>query len=667
MLVPGDGRGSIGPHRLLKWLVAVTFGILGASLVVVLLHGFFPYQFLVAPMEVLAAALTASGVATIVAGILYAWGAYPQHRGAVVFVVAVTAATLLAHAYIIESPQAFAPVSASGVAGASFSGDDVRVDSTLNGQTLQVTVTPVGSDAVANLSLTSVGATLSGGAFSPAPTLSAPLEPAVYQSNQLVIPAQTATGIWTISPAGSNATITLSYLHLTCYSPDKAAYGCIMDEVYYVPVGMAMANGQLCTAGNAAPHYCKMEHPPLVPALMAVGMAVFGQYNVVGWRLFPVLLGTFSIPLLFGIAWKLSGSKKVAYLSALLLALDVMFFSMSSGGLLDVPEAFFGLAAFFAYFFNLKVWKFDRYVIAGVLLGVAGLAKESAIFMALGLLTYILLFEEGRRPQRVYSVFKVAVVVILVFSAGLQAYDSTLVAASPSGTTGCGITNTSFLQQIGYILCYGSALIAQHLSCTSAGYWCKFANSASDAPILPTDWLIFYSPVVYFSPGTVTVCPNTVNGVCKGGAYSYPIYAYYGVTNLLETWTVFVWVPLVGYLLFKQYRNKQPRLEEFGFETAEAPAPGVTQDLRFAAFALVYFLWTYVPYLGLLVAGRVTYPFYIVPAVPAVALGCAYWVSRKWFPRWLMVVFLVMVFVFFFVYFPEKQFLPDWLRGLIAH
>jgi hypothetical protein len=30
-------------------------------------------------------------------------------------------------------------------------------------------------------------------------------------------------------------------------------------------------------------------------------------------------------------------------------------------------------------------------------------------------------------------------------------------------------------------------------------------------------------------------------------------------------------------------------------------------------------------------------------------------------------VYLVMCFVFFFIYFPEKAFLPDWLRVLIAH
>jgi len=383
----------------------------------------------------------------------------------------------------------------------------------------------------------------------------------------------------------------------------------------------------------------------------------------------PALLGTFSIPLLFGIAWKVSGSKKVAYLSATLLALDVMFFSQSSAGLLDIPEVFFGLAAFFAYFAELKVWRLDKHIIAGALLGVAGLAKETAIFMAMALLTWILIFEGGGWRQRVYSVMKVALVIVIVFSVGLQAYDSALVVASPAGTSGCQITSNTFLQHVGYMLCYGSSLIAGYLECQGGshgvGYWCKYPNDPGGPPILPTDWLVYYSPVEYFA-SSVTVCPNTVNGVCKGGAYSYVGVAYYGITNLLETWTVFVWVPLAAYALYRHFRRKQPSLEQFGFEETGG-GPGLAPDTRFAALALVYFLWTYIPYLFLLAAERVTYPFYFIPAIPAVAMGCAYWLSRKWFPRWLMVIFVVMVFVFFFVYFPVKAFLPDWLRVLIRH
>jgi hypothetical protein len=386
-------------------------------------------------------------------------------------------------------------------------------------------------------------------------------------------------------------------------------------------------------------------------------MAVFGQYNVVGWRVMPALLGTFSIPLLFGIAWKASGSKKLAYLSSTLLALDVMFFSQSSGALLDIPEVFFGIAAFFVYFAGVKAWKLDKYILSGVLLGVAGLAKETAIFFALGFLTYVLLFDDGNRRKRIESVLKVVIVLGVVFAIGLQAYDSTL--ATPAVPT--------FVQHVQYILSYGSSLVANKLACQpTTGYWCKFANDPGGPPILPTDWLLYYSPVAYYAT-SVSVCPNSVNGVCQGGQYSYVALAYYGVTNFLETWTVFVWVPLVSYVLYRQFRRRLPSLEQFGFDGTGSGTSALPGEIKFAGLALVWFLWTYLPYIALLIDGRVTYPFYFIPAIPAVALGCSFWLNRGWFPRWLIYVYVAMVFLFFFVYFPQKTFLPDWLRVLIGH
>ena len=53
--------------------------------------------------------------------------------------------------------------------------------------------------------------------------------------------------------------------------------------------------------------------------------------------------------------------------------------------------------------------------------------------------------------------------------------------------------------------------------------------------------------------------------------------------------------------------------------------------------------------------------------VPAMAMGTTYWVTRNWFPKWLVYLYVAMAFVFFFIYFPYKGFLPDWLRVLIGH
>jgi len=631
---------------MLGLLVAATFVLLACLVLVIFIHAASPSNLLLLLIDILGAGLGGFAVASILAGALYSWRAYPQHRKAMMFIVAITLVTLLAHSYIIGNPPASnsrTPV--TGAVGSQLTSSDkgdngnplVTVNSSLEGQQLSVTVMASGSSAIVDVNL-QVKSQLTGAGFSPAPTFSSPLEP-----------GSSVTGTWTVGSPVTN--LSLTYQSLNCYKTSAPSeYGCIMDEIFYVPEGMAILNGQHCSTGNDAPTDCHLEHPYLVPALFAAGMAVFGEFSVVGWRFMPVILGTFSIPLLFGIAWKLSGSKKIACISATLLSLDVMFFSQSSAALLDVPMIFFSLAAFFAYFAGLKVWKFDKYVLAGVLLGVAGLAKETAIFMVLAFLTWVVFFDEGSRKGRVYSALKVTLVVALVFSAGLQAYDSTMTTSAVP----------TIFQHLKYILTYGESLNA---GCPWA---CGWKDTNLGTYITPFSWVTYYSPVAYYLT-SVSVCPNSVNGVCQGGAYTMVGLAYYGVTNFLETWTIYVWIPLVAYALYRHLRRGQPSLEQFGFEGVGSGFATLPGDLKFAAFALVLFIWSYVPYLVLFFAVRVTYPFYFLPAVPAVAMGCTYWLTRNWFPRWLMAVYLAMAFVFFFIYFPEKGFLPDWLRVIIAH
>ena len=645
MQVEGQPKAP-GLPRHIRVLLAAALTDLILFVAAIFAHAANPLDALLAPITILGALLVILALASVFAGLVHSWRKYPQHRRAIAFVVAITLVTLLAHAYVIGSPPAFqnrAPL--TGAVGTQITSSDkdgnanplLTVSSVGAGTQLTVQVTASGSVAVANLVL-SAPAQLVGSGFSPAPTYATPLQPGA-----------SVTGTWTSQ--GPITNITLSYQSLNCYkTTSPSEYGCIMDEIFYVPEGMGILNGQHCTTGDNAPTDCHLEHPYLAPALFAAGMAVFGQFDVVGWRIMPALLGTFSIPLLFGIAWKLSGSKKVACLSATLLALDVMFFSQSSAALLDVPMIFFGLAGFFVFFAGVSWRRFDKYVIAGILFGVAGLAKETAVFMLLAFLSWVVFFGEGSRGIRFYSALKVAVVVVLVFSVGLQAYDSTMTTAAVP----------TIEQHLGYILTYGESLNA---GCPWA---CGWKDNALGTYITPFNWVTFYSPVAYYL-SSVTVCPNNVNNVCQGGAYSYVSLAYYGVTNFLETWTIYVWIPLVAYALYRYFKREQPSLDEFSFEGIRSSFGALQGELKMAAFALVLFIWSYVPYIVLFFAGRVTYPFYFLPAVPAVAMGCTYWITRNWFPRWLMYVYLAVAFVFFFIYFPSKGFLPDWLRVAIGH
>ena len=115
-----------------------------------------------------------------------------------------------------------------------------------------------------------------------------------------------------------------------------------------------------------------------------------------------------------------------------------------------------------------------------------------------------------------------------------------------------------------YILSYGSSLTANKLACApTTGYWCQFHNDPGEPPILPIDWLVYYYPGTYHATSG-TGCNNPVNGVCQSGQYTYVEVAYYGVTNFIETWSTWVWAPLVAFLLYKKLRNPQTGLDKFG-------------------------------------------------------------------------------------------------------
>ena len=57
----------------------------------------------------------------------------------------------------------------------------------------------------------------------------------------------------------------------------------------------------------------------------------------------------------------------------------------------------------------------------------------------------------------------------------------------------------------------------------------------------------------------------------------------------------------------------------------------------------------------------------MLPATPALSIGCAYLLTRKWFPREVAYVLLGGGFLWFFLYYPDKSFLPAWLRTFLGH
>jgi predicted membrane-bound dolichyl-phosphate-mannose-protein mannosyltransferase len=404
--------------------------------------------------------------------------------------------------------------------------------------------------------------------------------------------------------------------------------GCVGDESYYASEALRILNGEPCSTNGALTPNCHLEHPFLAKAMMALGMAIFGV-NAFGLRFFIVILGTLCIPLLFVLVLQLSKNRKFALFSCLLLAADTLFFTQSSIGMLEIPSVFFGMLAFVLYFWPKKVWKIDNYVAAGVAMGLAVLCKETAVFMALALLSYHAFTRGPRFRSMAVDALKMLLPAGVVFVVGLQVYASLFTTA----------TTPNFISEIAYIFSYGSGL---------HGCDQNWIDPVLHRCATPFDWLVFYTPSSWFS--------SVVNVTTTSGGTSvvqqYVDVAFYKMTNPIVVWLLFAWVPLI--VAVKVRRKPEGYVE--------------SPDDRTAVFMLFWFVWTWLPYVVLWspLVDRTVYPFYILSAVPALAAGSAYFVTREWFPSRVAIVYTVAAFGWFLLYFPMKDFLPVWLRILLG-
>lgn len=422
-----------------------------------------------------------------------------------------------------------------------------------------------------------------------------------------------------------------------CSDSSKGVQGCIMDEVYYVPAAQTMLSGEKCApyADN-----CNLEHPFLSKAFIAAGISIFGN-NTFGWRIFEVLLGTFSIPIIFGLSWAITKNQRLSLYAAFLLAFETLFFVHSSIAVIDVGAIFFGLLGFLFYFARVHWWKFGTMTLTGISIGLATLYKETAMFLFLVLLLYHLFLAPGSRRYIAVSTTKFVLSVFVVFAVGLQIYD---------GAFGAGVA-TTFIGQTEFILRYGASLtlnpsVQACLFHYQASDSCGWIDTVLNAPITPWNWVTYYSPVGYLVT-SVKVSSAT-------SSYSYVSAGYYGITNQFEVWLIYFWG---GYTIYLWWKTRGKPMAS-GVEATE---------FKLARLALVWFLVVFLGYLFLFYYGRVTYPYYFISAVPALAMGAAYFLTRAWFPREIAYIFLAGVFLWFFIFYPDKAFLPTQVRVWLGH
>ena len=91
-------------------------------------------------------------------------------------------------------------------------------------------------------------------------------------------------------------------------------------------------------------------------------------------------------------------------------------------------------------------------------------------------------------------------------------------------------------------------------------------------------------------------------------SYTYVSVGYYGITNQFEVWLIYLWGAYTVYLWWKSRATPM---------ASEADA----NEFKLARLALLWVLVVFLGYLFLFYYGRITYPYYFISAVPALAMG----------------------------------------------
>jgi len=396
-----------------------------------------------------------------------------------------------------------------------------------------------------------------------------------------------------------------------------------VDDRTYLAAAFGILEGSKCplVAGNS----CNYEHPPLSKLLMALGFEIFGKTQVlgpsigvganqIGGRFFNMLMGSFSASILYLVVNRISGNWKMAFLSGLFLLADPLYFTLASTAELDIPMVFFALAALLPLVYGLRMGRLSGFVLSGSVFGLSLLSEESGVFVIFAILSYLLLTGSGDLRARIWACAQLAGAAALVFVVGLELFD-VFFTTFPSFLGqleviltfhfGAGPGQLSFLvsesncnQYIG--LCPTDKSLVPHFLYSGFPLAQDFSNSciACWAATNPLDWLTYFPPVIF--PEALVMAPN-----------------------YLLVWLIFAWVPVAAWR-FGRLRT--------------------TQEGRALLLALLIFAWNIASDIWLFAAvGRAVFEWYLLPAIPAMAIGGAYLLTRPEIPKLISYVLMVLI------------------------
>ncbi len=379
----------------------------------------------------------------------------------------------------------------------------------------------------------------------------------------------------------------------------------IFDESYYVNAARIL----LGWAVQPDAHYAgdtlgldpNLEHPPLGKLLIALSMQVFGD-NGVGWRVPSVIAGMTVLGATYAIVRAAGETAWLGILVVALLGFENLTLVHSRIGTLDMMALAPILVAAWLALRSRWAW-------AGVLLALGLLIKLTALYglLAIGVMILLRCAETWRRERRVRladlrPAVIVSVVSISLAMAGLWALDARFTKyASP-------------FEHVAHMFKYGANL---RTPVDRAGI-CSTNDS------LPWEWPFNQCQITYLRVDvTVRAGDKVVSKV--------PSIDFRGAMNPLLAGAIPLALLMTTWLA---WRRKN----------------------RLALWAVVWAAANYLPYVGLsLVNHRITYIYYVLPVIPAIAIAVAMLLRRARLPNVVTIGFVLLYVAGFAAYFPFRR------------
>lgn len=394
--------------------------------------------------------------------------------------------------------------------------------------------------------------------------------------------------------------------------------GMVFDEAHYVPA--ALKTLQLIPA-NA-------EHTPLAKIVIALSMAVFGNYWF-AWR-FPIVVMAIATLYVFYLIAKKFLSERYSLFATAFLSFDIMFFIHGAIFILDMPAILFGLLGMLLYLNK-------RYKWSAVSFGVSILMKENGAFFLFATLIYHAAthfkLKQVKDKVNLKPALSFFLIGALVVGGGMWIYDAVYKPAA-------GVT---IIQNINYNVVVNASNVPITTIITATN------NTVSDMISNPVDHFKF--ALNYFASLVPNI--NTTESNLRqpwtwvlpiGDIFNSPRYLTVTVSSGNVSRLVINWVsqvtPFIAYMLI--------------------PVLALALWKRKEYFSKLYISWIASAYLPWVFIGafiqRMTFNYYFIYTIPAICLGIPFfWKNINISDKMRLIgltLHLLLTILFFLAFFP---------------